>query len=149
MATAFDHFAENEVELLVLEAGLGGRLDATTAHPFRPLIAMASIGLDHCEHLGRNIKDIAKEKVAVISSGNKVISANQDPDVTQILEATVKEKQAEVQWVPPVPKNWNLGLSGEIQRENAAVAKGTLQALNILGWKLTEQEIREGNCPHP
>ena len=39
---------------LVLEVGLGGRLDATTAHPCRPVVAVASIGMDHCEHLGHS-----------------------------------------------------------------------------------------------
>ena len=52
LAVAFVHFQANAVDLLVLEVGLGGRLDATTAHPDRPVIAMAAIGLDHCEHLG-------------------------------------------------------------------------------------------------
>ncbi len=144
IATAFDHFADNHVELLVLEVGLGGRLDATTAHAFRPVIAMASIGLDHCEHLGKNLKDIAKEKAAVICSGSQVISATQHPDVTQVLEETVKEQKAEINWVSSSPKEWALGISGEIQRKNAAVAIGALQALEGLGWKLSEQTIQQG-----
>ena len=81
MATAFDHFRSREVELLVLEVGLGGRLDATTAHPYRPIIAMANIGLDHCEHLGYSLKEITAEKSAVISPGAAVISARQQAEV--------------------------------------------------------------------
>ena len=47
ISTAFLHFEANDVDWLVLEAGLGGRLDATTAHPKRPLIAVGAIGIDH------------------------------------------------------------------------------------------------------
>ena len=52
--------------MLILEAGLGGRLDATTAHKSRPIIAVGNIGLDHKEVLGDTIEKIAKEKLAVI-----------------------------------------------------------------------------------
>ena len=144
MATAFDHFSRHHVELLVLEVGLGGRLDATTAHSFRPIIAMASIGLDHCEHLGKSLKEIAKEKAAVISKGSRVISATQHPDVREVLEETIHAKQATMQWVSPLNTDWELGLNGEIQRKNAAVAKGALEALTTFGWNLNEKQIRQG-----
>lgn len=144
MATAFEYFDENGVELLVLEAGLGGRLDATTAHPFRPIIAIANIGLDHCEYLGKDIKDIAKEKAAVISPKSKVISADQHPEVTQILEETIQATHSQIEWVSPLNDDWNLGLNGEIQKQNAAVAKGALEALDVLGWELQEENIRDG-----
>ena len=144
IASAFKYFAKQEVQLLVLEVGLGGRLDATTAHPFRPVVAIASIGLDHCEYLGKSIKEIAKEKAAVISSGSKVISAEQHPDVKKILEETIEKKNAQIQWVTPLPQEWDLGLSGDIQRKNAAVARGALQSLEKYGWKLDEQTIRKG-----
>ena len=144
IATALDHFDNNNVELLVLEAGLGGRLDATTAHPFRPIIAMADIGLDHCEYLGETLKKITQEKTAVISSGSFVISGLQHPDVIEVINQTVDRKHAKIRWVDPISKNWQLGLNGEIQRKNAAVAKGALEALQPLGFKIDEQKICEG-----
>ena len=58
---ALNFFNHKKVELLILEAGLGGRLDATTAHKFRPIIAIGNIGLDHKEFLGDTIEKIAKE----------------------------------------------------------------------------------------
>lgn len=135
---------KKKVELLVLEVGLGGRLDATTAHPYRPVIAVASIGLDHCEHLGYSLENIAIEKSSVITPFSSVISAKQDPVVEKILEAKAQEKQAKLHWVKPISTDWELGLAGSIQRENAAVAKGVLEALVPLGWKINETEIREG-----
>jgi len=62
ISCALNFFDNKKVELLILEAGLGGRLDATTAHKSRPIIAIGNIGLDHKEFLGDTIEKIAKEK---------------------------------------------------------------------------------------
>ena len=71
-------FDNKKVELLILEAGLGGRLDATTAHKSRPIIAIGNIGLDHKEFLGDTIEKIAEEKLAVIEKNSIVVSCNQN-----------------------------------------------------------------------
>ena len=144
LAVAFDHFQANGVNLMVLEVGLGGRLDATTAHPARPVIAMASIGLDHCEHLGQTLTAISEEKGAVITPNARVISAQQHPEVSEVLEGICRERSAQLHWVDPLPQSWQLGLAGTIQRSNAAVALGALQALDSLGWDVPESAIREG-----
>jgi dihydrofolate synthase/folylpolyglutamate synthase len=137
-------FQRHACELLVLEVGLGGRLDATTAHPHRPVIAVASIGLDHCEHLGNNLTAIAMEKAAAIPPYATVISCTQDPAVQTVLDETCRRQQANLKWVQPLESSWQLGLAGEIQRSNAAVALGALEALSSLGWALPEAVIHEG-----
>ena len=144
LIAALAHFHVESVDLLVMEVGLGGRLDATTAHPNRPVIAMASIGLDHCEHLGSTLTAIAAEKAAVITPGARVISAEQPEAVRDVLEQTCSANNADLQWVDPLPKDWSLGLAGDWQRRNAAVARGALQALDRLGWSLDEATIRAG-----
>jgi dihydrofolate synthase/folylpolyglutamate synthase len=144
LATSFAHFDDERVELMVLEVGLGGRLDATTAHPLRPVIAMAAIGLDHCEHLGGTVTAIAREKAAVITAGASVVSAQQSPDVAAVLEATCRDRSASLHWVEPLSGDWPLGLPGRIQRSNAAVARGALQALAQHGWQLNDATIRQG-----
>ena len=58
---ALNFFDNEKVELLILEAGLGGRLDATTAHKLRPIIAIGNIGLDHKEFLGNTIKKLPRK----------------------------------------------------------------------------------------
>ena len=75
LAIALKYFTLKEVELLILEVGLGGRLDATTAHKHRPIIAFGAIGLDHCEYLGDNLEKIAIEKASVITPKCTVITA--------------------------------------------------------------------------
>ena len=144
LAVAFDHFQANAVDLMVLEVGLGGRLDATTAHPHRPVIAMAAIGLDHCEHLGSTLTAISEEKGAVISPKATVISAEQHPEVSEVLERICRERSAQLHWVDPLPQSWQLGLAGTVQRSNAAVALGALQALDSLGWGVPESAVRTG-----
>ena len=144
VTAAFLEFQRHACELLVLEVGLGGRLDATTAHPHRPVIAVASIGLDHCEHLGNNLTAIAMEKAAAIPSHSTVISGAQDPAVQAVLEETCRTQQANLHWVKPLESSFQLGLAGEIQRSNAAVALGALEALSSLGWTLPEAVIHEG-----
>ena len=144
LAAALVHFQQRNVKLLVLEVGLGGRLDATTAHPWRPLIAMANIGLDHCEHLGSTLTAIATEKAAVITPGSCVVTADQHPDVRAVLETRCRDEGAELRWVAPLEPDWRLGLAGELQRSNAAVARGVLQALAPLGWTLSDDMLRAG-----
>lgn len=144
VTAALLEFQRHACELLVLEVGLGGRLDATTAHPRRPVIAVANIGLDHCEHLGHSLTAIAREKAAAIPPHATVISGEQHLAVQTVLEETCRTQQANLQWVKPLDSSWQLGLPGEIQRCNAAVALGALQALSGLGWTLPEAVIREG-----
>ncbi len=144
IATAFDYFSEKNVKLLLLEVGLGGRLDATTAHPYRPIITFGPIGLDHCEHLGTSLESIAYEKASVINQESIVISCHQLPKVTKTLKSIAKQKGSEIRWVEPLSKDWNLGLAGNFQRENAAVAKAALEALDEFGWHIEKNKIEEG-----
>ncbi len=144
ISAALVHFEANTLDWLVLEAGLGGRLDATTAHPYRPLIAIGSIGMDHCEHLGHSLTAISSEKAAVISPGAHVISAPQHEEVTKVLEARSQDMDATLEWVEPLPDAWELGLPGHLQRRNGAVARAALRRMNALGSAITEGQIRQG-----
>jgi len=144
IAIALKYFTLKEVKLLILEVGLGGRLDATTAHKYRPIIAFGAIGLDHCEYLGDNLEKIAIEKASVITPNSTVITAKQHNIVKRVLKETAIRQKAVIHWVDPLPQDWELGLSGEIQKENAAVAKGVMQSLKNIGWNISEKQIREG-----
>ena len=144
IAAALDHFNEQRVKLLVLEVGLGGRLDATTAHSCRPIIAMAAIGLDHCEHLGNNLTQITKEKAAIITPGSTIISAEQHPEVQKVLLEVVAFNKAHIHIVKPITDEWKLGIPGEIQKQNAAVAKAAIESLAHYGWSIDQKKIKEG-----
>ncbi len=141
---ALKFFEFKKVDLLILEAGLGGRLDATTAHHLRPIIAIGNIDLDHKEYLGDSIEKIAKEKVAVIEKNAFVITCNQDIKVKEIIKTRAKEVGAKIIWKKSLPRNYELGLKGNFQRQNAAVAIGVIEALNNLGFSLKECSIKKG-----
>jgi len=130
--------------LLILEAGLGGRLDATTAHKFRPIIAIGNIGLDHKEFLGDTIEKIAEEKLAVIEKNSIVISCNQNSQVKNLITKKVKEVGAEIIWKDSISNSYELGLKGSFQKQNAAVALGAIEALNNLGFNIKGTHISEG-----
>ena len=138
------YFEQNNVDLLVLEAGLGGRLDATTAHKLRPIIAFGNIGIDHTEHLGDSLKKITREKAAVIEKGSFVVSSEQNPIVRKIINDRVKEIGAHIRWVEPLSENWELGLKGNFQKQNAAVAYKIAQLLIEKGWSIRKDDIRKG-----
>jgi len=137
-------FDSKKVDLLILEAGLGGRLDATTAHNLRPIIAIGNIGLDHKEYLGNSIKNIAKEKVAVIEKNAFVISYRQRVEVEEIIKKRVREVGATIIWKESLSTKYKLSLKGNFQKQNAAVAIGVIEALNNLGFSIKESSIKEG-----
>jgi dihydrofolate synthase/folylpolyglutamate synthase len=141
---AFSHFAAAAVPLAVLEVGLGGRLDATTTHPQRTVLGLATIGLDHCEWLGDTLGAIAGEKAGVFSPGAVAISGPQAPEVRQVFERQAAASGTELRWVEPLADTVPLGLPGDLQRLNGAVAVGMAQALAERGWPLPAEAIARG-----
>jgi len=141
---ALKFFENKKVDLLILEAGLGGRLDATSAHRLRPIIAIGNIGLDHKEYLGDTIEKIAQEKIAVIQKESVVISCKQDIRVETLIRQRVKEIGAKLIWKEPLTNNYEIGLKGSFQKQNASVAIGVIEALNNLGFGIEEKFIYKG-----
>ena len=152
-AAAFDRFARERVDLAVLEVGLGGRLDATTLHPHRPVIGFGAIGLDHREHLGDTLTAIAAEKAAVMGAGCRAFSAAKEPEARRVLEAEALRCGARLEWLDTLPAVVDggpaLGLAGELQRHNGAVAVAMARSLTapdgpLAGRSLDEETIRAG-----
>jgi dihydrofolate synthase/folylpolyglutamate synthase len=147
-AAALDRFAREELDLVVLEVGLGGRLDATTAHPDRAVVGFGPIGLDHQDFLGHTLEAIAAEKAGVMGGGQVAISAPQAPAVQDTLEREARRRGCELRWVDPLPEAEAggpvLGLPGRFQRANAAVALGMARALIDRGWPIPEAAMARG-----
>ena len=138
------YFELSNVDLLILEAGLGGRLDATTAHKLRPIIAFGNIGIDHTEFLGDSLEKITREKAAVIEKGSFVVSCEQNPIARNIINDRVEKIGAHITWVEPLAENWELGLKGNFQKQNAAVAFKVAQILIEKGWGIKHDDISKG-----
>ena len=90
---AFLYFADEAVDVAVIEAGLGGRLDATNV--LRPLVSViTNIGLEHTEYLGNTIAKIAREKGGIIKMGIPVVTASADPVALSVLRTIASRKSA-------------------------------------------------------
>lgn len=102
-ALAFLHFAENKIDIAVLEVGMGGRLDATNV--VDPLLSIVTdISLDHMEWLGPTISAIAREKAGILRPGGTMITLPQHPEANQVLGEVATELGAPgVSAVPYVP----------------------------------------------
>ena len=147
-AAAFDRFARCQLDLVILEVGLGGRLDATTAHPHRPVLGLASIGLDHREHLGDSLAAIAREKAGVMAAGAEAFSAPQEPAVAAVLEEEARRRGCALHWLEPLQDAAAggpvLGLPGLWQRSNGAVAVAMASALARRGWPIEPEAMAAG-----
>ena len=89
-AIALDVFRAEQVEIAILETGLGGRLDATTAAGAR-VVAVTPVALDHQEHLGHTLAEIAAEKAAIIRPGVRAVLAPQQPEAEAVILARCRE----------------------------------------------------------
>ena len=145
---AFRHFHDQAVELAVLEVGLGGRLDATTAHGRRPIVAFAAIGNDHQEVLGADLTSIAREKAGVLNPGCVAFSGPQPAAVVSVLRQAAANCGATITWVTPLAEDsfqaLNLPLRGQVQQQNAAVAMAVLEHISATICPLDLQRSQKG-----
>ena len=89
-ALAFDYFAREQVDIAVVEVGLGGRLDATNI--ITPLVSViTNIGFDHTEFLGHTLKDIAREKAGIIKPGVPCVIGETDPETEPVFIEAAKQ----------------------------------------------------------
>ena len=104
-AIAFEYFAQNKVEIAVLEVGMGGCLDATNVVEPR-LSVITDISLDHQKFLGNTVVEIAREKAGIIRRGGVVVTLPQQPQANDVIGNTILELDAHavsaVTYVPPV-----------------------------------------------
>ncbi len=163
---AFLYFFEEKVDFLVLEVGLGGRLDATNV--CEPLISVIThIDYDHMDKLGNSIKEIAREKGGIIKSGGIVITSNQYDEAYdeikkitceknslifginkeinyKIIKSDVKGNIFNLKGIYNDYKNLYIPLLGKYQVDNAATAVITIEALRIRGLNISKRAIPEG-----
>lgn len=149
-AIALLAFRNARVELGILETGLGGRLDSTTAANAR-IVGITAIGFDHEEYLGHTIESIAAEKAAIIRAGVRAVIARQpEPAALDVLL-----KRCEEVGVTPILtdaiKGVNVGLPGQHQLDNAAVAIALAELLREEGFAISQSAIVDGlkSAHHP
>lgn len=161
-AMAFLYFKKAKVDIAVLEAGMGGRLDATNVcHPMLSLIT--PISLEHRQYLGRTLIEIAGEKAGIIKPGRPLLTSARQPSVLGLFRRKCKELHSPYYaWrqdfgtrkdgpqtfrFQGIRHQWPrllLGLTGSHQQVNAALALAAVEMLGTLGFTIEEVHIREG-----
>ena len=130
LVLAMRWFRLRECELIVLETGMGGRLDATTAVP-ADVCVITPIGLDHMQWLGDTLEKIAAEKAGIFVSGKPAICAPQPPSVQVVLEREANERRSPIEFIAEPLLGYPMALAGEHQTWNAALAVAALHRLGI------------------
>lgn len=129
-ALALKHFCDAKSDVVVLETGLGGRLDATNAVQ-STVSVITPIALDHQQWLGDSIEKIAGEKAGIIKARTPVVSAPQLPDAEKVIRARARECDAPLQFVDQPYDKSPIGLRGEHQKLNASIAIAGINAAKI------------------
>jgi dihydrofolate synthase/folylpolyglutamate synthase len=163
---ALQHFADERVDVAVLEVGMGGRLDATNAA--RSVVtAITPVSFDHMDYLGHTLAAIASEKAGIIKPNVPVVVGRQEPEALEVIEKTAhargarlyelgKEFDLEPETVGKWGARWTYrgmrtrvtglqpGLRGPHQLQNAAMAMACLELLEDGGLQITRENVRSG-----
>lgn len=160
-AAAWLYFAQQQVDVAVIEVGLGGRLDSTNVCS-QPLVTIiTSISLDHVQTLGPTIADIAREKAGILKAGCPAVIGVLPSDAEQVVLSRALELQCPV--IAPLPSRqispgwaeyqtihntklmkYPLPLQGEFQLTNSALALAAIEILQTQGWQISEEAIITG-----
>lgn len=166
VAMAFSWFAQQKVDIAVVEVGLGGRLDSTNI--ITPeLSVITNIGYDHTNMLGNTLEEIAGEKAGIIKPGIPVVIGETLPETKPVFEQKAKETGApiyfanELRWIPEWKqekqhliitvglkhtderKDYQLELAGLYQIKNLLTVLEATYRLHLQGWKIDEKHIDE------
>jgi len=161
-AVALVWFAEMACDIVVLETGMGGGLDATNVISSHVLSVITPIDMDHMEFLGDTVAKIAAQKAGILKQGRPVISARQRPEAEAVLRAAAQTLEAPFEEVnlsllSPISHslhgqvfsfgslhNLSIQMLGQYQMENAALAITAAQKLSQFGFPLSDAHICKG-----
>ncbi len=161
-AMAFYHFASEKVDWAVLETGMGGRYDATNVvHPEVSIIS--NISLEHQEYLGNTLAKIAREKAGIIKKNAGIVTGTRQKSALKVIEQVATEKEVPLYRLGKeirirknkegsftylgIGRRWpqvKIGMIGDHQVINAALALGALELLQKKGLYLTDEAVYEG-----
>jgi len=161
-ALGFLFFQERKCDIVVLETGMGGLLDATNIVEHTAVAVFASISMDHMKFLGNTLAEIAGQKAGILKAGCAAVTTVQSPEVMEViareaaalgcpLTAADAAKAEHVHY--GLEKQWfdyggrkklEISLAGQYQVENAVLALEALEALGSRGFPVAEEKLREG-----
>lgn len=141
---AFTWFKEQQVDIAVIETGLGGRLDSTNI--IEPLIcAITNVALDHQDILGEDLAQITREKAGIIKQNIPIVSGDENNDTQEIIKEKAKEKQAYfVDATLYSTEAYPSSLQGKYQVKNIRVVLALRDILNEKGFDISEDALKKG-----
>lgn len=161
-ALAFLYFAEQKCDIVILETGLGGALDATNVITTSVMEVITSISMDHMEFLGDTLGKIALQKAGIIKPHTSVVSAVQDMEAMEVIRDVCRKKECVFDTVDQEQikdisygyegqsfsykdwKNIKISLMGSYQIKNAALTLEAIEALRKLGYELNDKAVYQG-----
>lgn len=161
-AIAFEYYRRKQADIVVLECGMGGLMDATNIIPRPEVAVITNIGLDHTDMLGDTLEAIANAKAGIFKEGGHAVIYRGTPGVEAVFERVCAEKYMTLRradFESLVNKSRSLfgqvfdcggrrsielPLLGEHQMFNASVVLSIVDSLTAQGWHITEAHIREG-----
>lgn len=162
VAIAMLYFREQRCDIVVLETGLGGELDATNVIDVPEAAVLTAMGMDHMQQLGSTIPEIARAKAGIIKPGGQVVSCGTCAAADQVFQQVSEGRHATLTTVDHTrlhihqsdlngtifdflpQEGLYLPLLGAYQVENAAVVITTIEVLQARGWQITRRDIRRG-----
>lgn len=161
-ALGFLYFAEKRCDLVVMETGMGGLLDATNLVETTVLAVLTSISMDHMQFLGKTLEEIAAQKAGILKEGCAAVSAGQKDEAMSVIARRAEELNCRLSVVQQDKitrvmyglerqkfsyggyDGLEIGLAGQYQIENASLAVEALKALAECGFPVTEEKLRQG-----
>ncbi len=141
---AFDYFAKKNMDIAVIEVGLGGRLDSTNI--ITPEVSViTNIGMDHTEFLGNTLELIANEKAGIIKPKIPVIIGETQRETESIFKSIAKQNDAEISFADKESnKPYKSDLKGSYQYKNISSSVSTIKTLIEKGYKISSSDIKKG-----
>ncbi len=161
-AIGLEYFRRKKCDVVILEAGMGGRLDSTNIIPSSVLSVITGIALDHTAYLGDTVEKIAAEKAGIIKQGGKVLYGGVDDSAENVIMAQAQEMSASYKKVDRSTldilssrlggtvfnykgrEKLELSLLGLYQPKNAATVLDAIDVLRECGFEISEEAIRKG-----
>lgn len=141
---AFQYFANNNVDIAIIETGLGGRLDSTNI--ITPLLSIiTNIGLDHIEMLGDSIEVIAREKAGIIKKNTPVVIGEYTEETKLVFNEVATNNDATINWVDQNKAlSYTLELIGSYQKYNALTVLEAIEILKDKDYTILDKAISDG-----
>ncbi|SNB18521.1 Bifunctional protein : Folylpolyglutamate synthase and Dihydrofolate synthase [Flavobacterium psychrophilum] len=140
---SFDYFAKQEIDVAVIEVGMGGRLDSTNI--IKPLVSViTNIGLDHTLFLGNTLEAIANEKAGIIKPNTPVIVGEYNDKTKGVFLAKAKDCKADIYFASDlITKEYPSDLLGDYQQQNKKTAIQTIRVLKP-HFSVSEENLKDG-----